>query len=102
MDKLAAAAIDSEKCGMLKDSLASSHFQYLGTIAFYLNFHQTDSLSQMITGSIPLTHTNKSILKATSSNDANDLGIIDERLGIVHSSVKLAQTAGMSWTCDIS
>lgn len=45
MDKLAAAAVDFEKRGMLKDSLASSHFQYLGTIAFYLNFHQTDSLS---------------------------------------------------------
>ena len=67
MDKLAAAAVDFEKCGMLKDSLASSHFQYLGTIAFYLNFHQTDSLSQMIAGLIPLTHANKSILKATSS-----------------------------------
>ena len=44
MDKLAAAAVDFEKRGMLKDSLASSHFRYLGMIAFYLNFHQTDSL----------------------------------------------------------
>jgi len=29
LDKLAAATIDFEKRGMLKGSLASSHFQYL-------------------------------------------------------------------------
>ena len=29
LDKLAAAAVDFEKCGMLKGSAASSHFQYL-------------------------------------------------------------------------
>ena len=34
LDKLAAAAIDFEKRGMLKGSAASSHFQYLRTIFF--------------------------------------------------------------------
>ena len=37
LDKLAAAAIDFEKRGMLKNSLASSHSQYLGTISFHLS-----------------------------------------------------------------
>ena len=38
MDKLAAAAIDFEKRGMLKESLTSSHLRYLGTINVFLSF----------------------------------------------------------------
>ena len=37
LDKLAAAAINFEKRGMLKDSLASSHSQYLGIVYFHLS-----------------------------------------------------------------
>ena len=38
MDKLAAAAVDFEKRGMLKESLTSSHLRYLGTINVFLSF----------------------------------------------------------------
>ena len=67
LDKLAAAAIDFEKRGMLEDSLASSHSQYLGIVYFHFHLslyhHWTDSTSQVIVARISLSYNKKLVQK---------------------------------------
>ena len=67
LDKLAAAAIDFEKCGMLEDSLTSSHSQYLGIVYFHFHLslyhHWTDSTSQAIVAWISLSYNKKLVQK---------------------------------------
>ena len=49
------------------------------------------------------SHTRQQIdFEGDQFNDANDLGIIDERLAIGQSSVKLARTSGKSWARSMS
>ena len=93
LDKLAAATIDFEKRGMLKASPASSHFQYLRTI------FPSHSVSLLIKFIGDQGVDSISILQDPDLDvDDGDTSIVGERLGMVHSAVKLASISGMLLT----
>ena len=92
LDKLAAAMVDFEQHGMLKSSTASSHFQYLCMIF----------PSHSVSGIRLITFIGGRGVDPTSIPQDLDLDtdadgtIVDERLDIVHSAIKLAHIPGTS------